>query len=154
MEDRTESAIAQQVMKSISYLNNAFYNVIHAMDVANTALGEGKEGIVGEFTLAHEWDVYEDKMKHKKDQKMSMLLTGGTVLAALAGLPFLPGAGAALISVEAGLEGAALLEAEAKNLKLAKNTLGYFSSSTFAISGGYNFFDQWVSGNDKTDTGE
>lgn len=148
LEDRAEAAIAQQVMKSISNLNNAFFDVISAIDAVNIALGESMVSLVDEFTLAHEWDVYEDRMKKKKQQEIALIMTAATILAALAGLPQVS-SGATKIFGDAALV-ATNFEKAAEPFEKAFAT---FSGSVFASSGTYNLVEGLAIYNDQTDTG-
>lgn len=138
----------QQVMKAIANLNGVFHDVIVAIDVANEAFSQEKDSLVARFTFTDEWDVYEDKMKHKKDQELALAFTALTVVAALASLPLLPAAAGA---AGAAVGGAATAKAATA---ITEKLAGTFSGTTFAGANGYNFIQGLQDKFDTTDTGE
>jgi len=124
-------------MRAIANLNNAYHDVIETMDVANTALAEGKDSLVERFTFSDEWDAYEDQMKRKKDQQVALVFAAGSIFAALASFP----------PVTAAVAGIGFGTAAAKTI------LATFQSLTFAASNSWNLLEQVQSLTDKTDTG-
>jgi len=100
---------------------------------------------VAEFTFNDEWDVYEDHMKHKKNQEIALALTAGSILAALAGIP-------AIVEGTVGVMGATGVLAVSS--KAVEKVFDTFAGTTSATSNAFNLVDGFATMNDKTDTGE